>query len=84
MGMRVRPRPHSLVRGSGVAVGCGMGCRRGLDPMLLWLWHSPAAVALIRPLAWELPYASRVALKTKKKKKKKKPKKKNSQIAERN
>ena len=24
------------------------------DPVLLWLWCSPAAVAPIRPLAWEL------------------------------
>ena len=24
----------------------------------LWLWLWPAAVALIRPLAWEPPYAS--------------------------
>ena len=25
------------------------------DPTLLWLWLKPAAVVLIRPLAWELP-----------------------------
>ena len=24
---------------------------------LLWLWCRPAAIAPIRPLAWELPYA---------------------------
>ena len=30
----------------------------------------PAAIALIRPLAWEIPYAVGVALKSKKKKKK--------------
>ena len=35
----------------------GVGCRHGLDPELLWLWRRPAAVALIRPLAWESPYA---------------------------
>ena len=35
--------------------------------MLLWLW--PAAAAPIQPLAWELPYASGVALKKKKAKK---------------
>ena len=29
----------------------------------LWLWHRPAAAALIHPLAWELPYAVGVALK---------------------
>ena len=49
--------------GSGVAVSCGVGRRDGLNPMLLWLW--PAAVALIGPLAWELPYAMGAALKTK-------------------
>ena len=26
------------------------------DCMLLWLWHRPAAVAPIQPLAWNLPY----------------------------
>ena len=33
------------------------------DPALLWLWGRPAAVAPIRPLAWEPPYAAGVALK---------------------
>ena len=41
------------------------------DPVLLWLWHRLAAAALIRPLAWELPYATDVGLKKKKKRKKK-------------
>ena len=50
-----------------VAVSCSVGRRRGSDPSLLW-WRL-AAVALIRPLAWELPYAACVALKRKKKKK---------------
>ena len=35
--------------------------------MLLWLWCRLAAVALIQPLAWEIPYAVGVALKRKKK-----------------
>ena len=48
----------------------GVGHRCSLDLPLLWLWHRPAAVAPIRPLAWELPYAAGVALKGKKKKKK--------------
>ena len=26
--------------------------------MLLWLWRKPAAIAPIRPLAWEHPYAT--------------------------
>ena len=46
----------------------------GLHPELLWLWHRPAAAALTGPLAWILPYAMSVALKSKKKKKKKKKK----------
>ena len=41
------------------------------DPALLWLWCRLAAVALIRPLAWEPPYAPGMALKSKKKKRKK-------------
>ena len=36
------------------------------------LWCRPAAAALIHPLAWELPYASGAALKSKKEKKKEK------------
>ena len=39
------------------------------DLALLWLWFRPAAVAPIQPLAWELPYALGVILKSKKKKK---------------
>jgi len=42
----------------------GVGHRRGSD--LALLWHRPAALAPIRPLAWEPPYASGVALKEKK------------------
>ena len=36
------------------------------------VWHRPAAVALIRPLAWKRPYAVGVALEKGKKAKKKK------------
>ena len=38
-------------------MSCGVGCRRGSDPALLWLWLWLAATALIRRLAWEPPYA---------------------------
>ena len=48
-----------------------VGCRHRVDPELLWLWCRLAAVAPIRPLAWDLPYAMGVALKKAKKKKKK-------------
>ena len=50
-------------------MSCGVGCRRSTDLGLLWLWCRPAAVAPIRPLAWEPPYAMGVALKGKKTKK---------------
>ena len=52
-------------------MSCGVGRRRGSDPAWLWLWYRPASRALIRPLAWEPPYAADAALKDKKKKKKK-------------
>ena len=57
-----------------------VGCRCGLDPALLWLWHRLAATAAIRPLAWEPPCAAGAALKRQKtnKKKKRKEKKMNS------
>ena len=42
----------------------------------VWLWYKPAAVTLIRPLAWKPPYAAGAALKRQKDKKKKKKKKK--------
>ena len=51
-------------------MSCGVGHRHGADPTLLWLWCRLAAVAPIRPLAWELPYATGEALKEKKKKEK--------------
>ena len=43
---------------------------------MLSLWHRLGAVALIRPLALEPPYATSVALKRQKTKKKKKKKRK--------
>ena len=44
-------------------VNCGTGLRRSWDPVLLWLWGRPAAVAPIGSLAWEPPYAMGLALK---------------------
>ena len=58
-----------------VAMSCGVVHRYGSDLALLWLWCRPAATALIRPVAWEPPYATGVALKRQKKKKKKKERK---------
>ena len=46
-------------------MSCGVGCIRSSD--LVLLWHRLAAVIPIRPLAWEPPYDTGVALKRKKK-----------------
>ena len=56
------------VKGSSVAVNCGVGCRCGVgsDLTLLWLWCRPTATARIRPLAWENSYATGAALKRQK------------------
>ena len=40
---------------------CGVGSRRGSDPVLLWLWRRLVATAPIQPLAWEPPYAAGAA-----------------------
>ena len=53
-------------------MSCGVGHRHGLDLVLPWLWCRLAAAALIRPLAWEPPYAAGAALKRQKTKEKKK------------
>ena len=52
-------------------MSCGVGCRRGLDPALLWLWPRPVATAPIRPLAWEPPCATGAAQEMAKKDQKK-------------
>ena len=59
-------------------MSCGVGHRCGLDLMLLWLWYRLAGVARIGPLAWEPPYATSEALKSKKKKKREREKKESS------
>ena len=41
------------VKGSGIAMSCGVGHRRDSDLALLWLWH--------RLTAWELPYAAHMS-----------------------
>ena len=52
-------------------MSCGIDCRHGLDLALLWLWWRSAAVAPIRPLAWEPPYTVGEVLQRQKTKKKK-------------
>ena len=42
----------------------GVGRRLGSDPVVLWLWCGPTAIALTQPLARELPCAVDVALKS--------------------
>ena len=53
-------------------MSCGVGCRCGLDPVLLWLQRMLAAMALIGPLAWESPCATGAAQEMAKRQKKKK------------
>ena len=55
-------------------MSCGVGCRRGSDPELLWLWRRLAATAPIRPLAWEPPYVVGAALEEAKRQKDQKKK----------
>jgi len=50
------------VKELGIAMRRGVGRRHSLDLALLWLWSRLAAIVLIRPLAWEPPYAAGVAL----------------------
>ena len=68
--MRLRVRSLPLLSGLTIrrchelwcrSVSCGVGCRLGSDPTLLWLWRRPVATAPIQPLAWEPPYATGAA-----------------------
>ena len=54
-------------------MSCGLGRRCGSDLALLWLWHRPAATAPVRPLAWESPHATGMALEKERQKEKKNP-----------
>ena len=53
---------------------CGVGRKSDSDLVVLWLWCRPAAVAPIRPLAWEPPHAVGATPKGKNKQTKKKGK----------
>ena len=61
-------------------MSCGVGRIHSLDLALLCLWCRPAAIAPIRPLAWEPPYAAGEALKRQKTKKKERKKEKKSSM----
>ena len=64
MRMTVRSfAPLSVLR---IRIAMSCGHTYSSDPALLWLWHRPEAVAPIRSLAWELPYASGAAIKKEK------------------
>ena len=63
-------------------MSCGVGCRRGSDLSLLWLWHRPAATAQIRPHLGTSICHRCGPKKTKDKKKKKKKEIKPSRFAE--
>ena len=52
-------------------MSCGVGSRCSSDLALLWLWRRLAAIALIRPLVWEPPNATVVALENDKRQKEK-------------
>ena len=43
------PWPYSVGSAFSVSVSCGVGRRRGLDPVLLWLWRRLAATAPLHP-----------------------------------
>ena len=66
----VRLQVWSLASLSGLRHSREQWCRspKWLRPVLLWLWYRLAAVAPVRPLAWEPLYAAGVALKNKNKK----------------
>ena len=59
--------PTSIHEDAGLIPGLTWWVKEGV---LLWLWCRPAAATPIQPLAWELPYATGVALKSKRKEKK--------------
>ena len=65
-------------------MSCSVVGRCGSDPALPWLWCRPAAIAPIRPLAWEPPYGTWAGLKKQtnkqKGKKKKKPEQKTPEL----
>ena len=64
--MRFRVRPRASLSGLRIRC-CHELWQTRLESGIAVLWRRPAAVAPIRPLAWEPPYAAGVALKKAKK-----------------
>ena len=54
------------VRDPALSLSCDVSRKHNLYPALLWLGCRPAAAVPMWPLAWEIPYATGVALKSKK------------------
>ena len=69
------PRFAQWVKDLVIVTICGVGCRPQVESGVAVLWCRLAAAALIRHLAWEFPYATGVALKSKKRKEKRKKRK---------
>ena len=69
---RFNPWPHSVGRGSGVAMSRGVGHRCGSDPKLIW--YMLAAIAPIQPLVWGMSICRMFSPKKHKKKRKEKKK----------
>ena len=61
--MRMQVQNLALLKASGVAQSYSVGHTCISDLASLRLWRKPAATAPIEPLAWELSYATPVALK---------------------
>ena len=61
-------------------MSCGVGCRCGSDPALLWLWRRPAAEAPTGPPTWEYPHAAGAAQEWQKDKNKQTNKQKNNTL----
>ena len=62
-------------------MSCGIGCRSGSDPELLWLWCRLVATAQITPLAWKLLKAGGEAKKKKKKEREREKEEKNPELS---
>ena len=65
--VRMWVQPLALLGGLWMWSCCGVSCRCGSDPAWLWLWRRLVAIASIRPLDWDLPYAAGTAIKVKEK-----------------